>query len=158
MGIDPQSLDMERQQRQEAASHSQAGPGTTTEYGAAQASAIEAGTTVYTSDGKHLGSVKQVKGGYFELDREGEADYWLSQLYVVSNDGERAYLNVPMDEVPTHRLQQPGLEMLDRGLSRFGTKDETNMEALHTRELMERELREQRGTIDTGLERGGAFR
>ena len=160
MGIDPSSLDNERSRHEQMANQ----PSRMRDNGASVATEHPTvadpspGTAVFSADGKEIGRVKDVHGGYMELDVSNESDFWLSMAYLVSNDGDRAYLGIPQAELGEHRLHQPGLEMADRGLTRTGTRDETNTQALHIRELMERELVEQRGTIDTGLKRDGSFR
>lgn len=111
----------------------------------------EAGETILTSEGKHFGSVKQVHGGYIEVDREGDPDYWLSSSYIVSNDGEKLYLRVPMEEADIHRLRQPGIDSLHTRQAGVGTTLQSDQEALRMREMMEAELLAQRGTMDTGL-------
>lgn len=113
-----------------------------------------AGEAILTSDGKNFGIVRQTHGGYIEIDREGDPDYWLSDAYVVANDGDRLILRVPMSEAESHRLRRPGLESMDGRLVGLGTSQETDQEALRTRERMEAELLAQRGgRMDTGLRR-----
>ena len=38
---------------------------------------IRAGLDVYTLDGDKLGSVKEVRGNYFQVDAKMQPDYWL---------------------------------------------------------------------------------
>ncbi|MGE5597241.1 MAG: hypothetical protein ACM3S1_14550 [Hyphomicrobiales bacterium] len=108
------------------------------------------GTQVLTSDGREAGRVQSVKDGYFALDC-GDPEFWLSCAYIASNEGERVHLSIPANELEEHRLRKPGIQTLDRNLAGTGTQDQTELHSLRVRELMEQELVQQRGTMDTGL-------
>jgi hypothetical protein len=105
------------------------------------------GTPIRTADGVTLGVIGEVRGGYFEIAQDMPAmRFWLSSAYIRRIHVNRAELTLDARDIDAHRLAEPGLTTLpdvhDQVLS-----DE---EALAQRERMERELRKQRGTIDTG--------
>ncbi len=109
------------------------------------------GMPVHEPGGSSVGAIREVRGGYFDLDM-GEPGYWLSTRYISCEDG-RAVLALPLRELAAHRLAQPGLEP-SNDVDRAGLEDKVigDDEALDVRERMERELRQQRGGVmDTGL-------
>lgn len=110
-----------------------------------------AGAMVRTTDGIALGRTGATRAGYFEVIPEDEGRYWLSTLYLKRSDAVQAELTIAFSELDAHRLHEPGL---NPGLASEGEARDrvlSDEEALMQREHMERELREQRGTIDTGL-------
>jgi len=108
------------------------------------------GMPVHDLTGASVGAIREVRDGYIDLDM-GEPGYWLSTRYV-SCEGGRAVLSLPMRELAEHRLSQPGLEP-STDVDRAGLEDRVigDDEALDVRERMERELRQQRGGLDSGL-------
>lgn len=109
------------------------------------------GWEVLTSDGESLGHVAAIHGGYFSLDTRA-AGYWLSRRHIRHCEEGIVRLAFTKNEADEHRLRKPGLEPAsdpDRAGIRDRVLDDT--EALTNRERMERELIQQRGTIDTGL-------
>jgi hypothetical protein len=120
---------------------------------ATEAKAPEIGCTVLDRDGAFLGSVQQVQGGYFEIDMPGDPDFWLSSVYVDSNDGERIRLSLNSRETAEHRLRAPGLSA-SAETEHEEVRDQiiSDEEALAQRERMERELIRQRGGLDSGAE------
>lgn len=109
------------------------------------------GLPVLAADGTEVGVVELQSGGYFKLDRRGGEAAWLSETYIESNDGRTVKLVLEADELDDHTLRQPGLQTLDRHLTGTGTRVQTELDALHVREMMEKELIAQRGTMDTDV-------
>ena len=105
------------------------------------------GMPIHSADGVTIGSVGEVRSGYFEVITSGAPGYWLSAIYIRRLRDDEAELSLSLRELEAHRLAEPGMASLpdthDRVLS--------DAEALAQRERMERELREQRGTIDSAL-------
>jgi hypothetical protein len=112
----------------------------------------QAGWEVLASGGDRMGTVATVQGGYFALDMRGGGDYWLSSAYVDRCEDGVVRLSLSKDEADEHRLRQPGLEP-QQAVGQASMRDHVlnEREALEVRERMERELLEQRGTMDTGL-------
>lgn len=156
MGIDPTSVDMsaalhaeeaaEIADRQEALKNS-----TRLDHEAGRVQ-LQPGLPVLTADGQQAGSVESTSGGYFKIARRGGEECWLSDVYIESNDGAAVRLVFDASEMDDHALRQPGLQTLDRSLTGTGTREQTEIDALHVREMMEKELIAQRGTMDTGIE------
>ena len=113
--------------------------------------AIPVGSPVLDAGGNQVGTFRAVHGGYFELDRPDDPDFWLSRAHVsgFSSDGVRLALG--SEDFESHRLHAPGLEPEDEPLDRPRDFVITEQEALEQRERMERELREQRGVMDTDV-------
>lgn len=109
---------------------------------------------VYSSDGERFGYVKSMRDGYFEVaGPENGASFWLSTAYVGKAADDRVSLTLSLREVGQHRLNAPGLEPAhDPETAAVADAVLSNEEALAQRERMERELRRQRGTMDTGLQ------
>ena len=102
------------------------------------------GYPVVDADGRDVGTVKEVRGGYFKVDAPMARDFWLSSAYVASVDaGVR--LSLSGDEVEEHHLDEPGLEpSADPDAADVQDAILSPEEALSQRERMERELEEQR--------------
>ncbi|MCK9496404.1 MAG: hypothetical protein M0R75_13035 [Dehalococcoidia bacterium] len=66
------------------------------------------GDWVLTADGQHLGRVKRVSDGAFQLDVTGEPDYWL-RLDEVGGVGEEVLRTVrmsfPSETLEDHRIK-----------------------------------------------------
>jgi hypothetical protein len=106
------------------------------------------GTRVTSADGETVGTVRNVHGGYFELEARMGQDFWLSRAYVGTADEREVCLNISRQEVDAHRLSAPGLETSDDA-DRAAVEDRviSDEEALSQRERMERELAEQRARL-----------
>jgi len=107
------------------------------------------GASVISSDGEQFAYVKEVRGGYFELDVPMARDFWLSCAYIESADDRQVRLSITRDDVDEHRLSAPGIETSDDP-HRADVEDKviSNEEALTQRERMERELAEQRARLE----------
>jgi|GEM_PF-2751413 len=112
---------------------------------------LSPGDRVVSSDGREIGMVGSVKGGYFHLEQPNGDRFWLSSVYVADSRDGRVSLALTADGVNDHRLQRPGLETIDRSLGGIGDRVQTSIEALQMRERIEQELLAQRGTMDTDV-------
>jgi len=114
---------------------------------------LSVGAPIYTSDGKRFATVKDVRGGYFELDVPRQRDFWLSATYVDSVNEDAVQLSIDRDQVDEHRLKQPGIERSD---AQAPTDDAvlSSDEALAQRERMERELQAQRERMGRSADSG----
>ncbi|MCK9517828.1 MAG: hypothetical protein M0R74_02195 [Dehalococcoidia bacterium] len=154
MGLEPDSLDARRQEQERIqaqrvhAAGLETGPEMTTN---PETLTLSPGDSVVSADGREIGSVQSVRGGYFELEALGTDRFWLSSAYVATARDGRVELTLSADGVTEHRLHKPGLETVDPNLAGTGDRVRTSLEALQMRERIEQELLEQRGTIDTGL-------
>lgn len=107
-----------------------------------------AGASVWTSDGKQFGYVKEVRGDYFKVDIPWAADYWLACAHIAEVDGPRTILRLRHDELDGHRLEQPGLDAIDERAPGVFTAEEV----ANQRERMERELEMQKERMRAGLQ------
>jgi hypothetical protein len=102
------------------------------------------GLAVITSDGAHLGTVRETSGSYFKVDAPMHKDYWLSDQLVKALDDAGVVLEVPKDDVAQYRRNEPGLEPGEDVFERIaGNAVLTSEEMLEQRANMERELAEQ---------------
>lgn len=112
----------------------------------------EVGCPVVARDGTALGTVKQVHGGYFEIDIPNDPGYWISSVYIESSGADRVRLSLDRRETAEHRLHAPGLSSEeDPHLADVADHIISDEEALAQRERMERELMRQRGGLDSEL-------
>ena len=67
------------------------------------------GASVCSADGQEFGRVKEVRGGYFEVDTPRMADFWLSCSYIDQRKGEggAVHLSLALDDVDSHSLRAP---------------------------------------------------
>jgi hypothetical protein len=65
-------------------------------------------TPVYTSDGKHIGYVKEVRRDAFKLDAPWRPDYWLGCEEILSANAEEVRLAVASDNLDVARREEPG--------------------------------------------------
>jgi hypothetical protein len=117
------------------------------------AASVKTGTPVMTKDGLRFATVKDVRGGYFQLDVARQEDFWLSASYIESADSNGVRLGIDRDEVDEHRLNQPGIERSD-AQAPTGDAVLSNDEALAQRERMERELEAQRQRMGRSSDSG----
>ena len=62
---------------------------------------------VYTRDGDALGTVKEIRGGYFKLDVPSDFDYWLPETCVESVDADGIHLEITHAELEPYRMGEP---------------------------------------------------
>jgi len=117
------------------------------------AASVKTGTPVVTRDGLRFATVKDVRGGYFQLDVAHQDAFWLSGSYIDSADSSGVRLGISRDEVDEHRLNQPGIERSD-AQAPTGDAVLSNDEALAQRERMERELEAQRQRMGRSSDSG----
>ncbi len=66
-----------------------------------------AGMPVYTLDGHEIGSVREVRDGYFKVDAPMQPDYWLREEDISAATGGRVTLRFEMQRLDDHRLHHP---------------------------------------------------
>jgi len=69
---------------------------------------IHSGCPVFTSDGKQLGDVAEVRGESFKVAGEGQADFWLDCGCVRASSDERITLKFDSNVLESHRRAAPG--------------------------------------------------
>lgn len=104
------------------------------------------GKSVISRAGEEIGRVREVKGGYFHVESPISAGYWLSTAYIVHAPPDVVWISLPHDAIHEHRLTAPGLEpSLVPDSGRASDLLISDDEALAQRELIERQLADQRG-------------
>ena len=68
---------------------------------------LMSGTTVYASDGRELGTVKEVRGTYFKIDAPLARDYWLSCDIVQQAPGGRISVAFTHDLLEANKQPEP---------------------------------------------------
>ena len=102
------------------------------------------GMAVVAADGRDVGRVSDVKGGYFAVDElPGDRRYWLSESYVRFISSVLT-LTLLTSEIGPHELTEPGLETEAEEMAGHSDAVISDERALRQRERMERELLEQR--------------
>ncbi|MGE5597421.1 MAG: hypothetical protein ACM3S1_15450 [Hyphomicrobiales bacterium] len=66
------------------------------------------GAPIFTSDGKQIGKVKEVRGPYLKVDVRWARDYWLTSNEVYSADDSSVTLVIPRDELNLYKISKPG--------------------------------------------------
>jgi hypothetical protein len=113
---------------------------------------LSPGERVLSADGQPVGTVRAVHGGYFQL--APPLDFWLSDVYVDSVEGDFVRLSIGRREVDEHRLDAPGIEPRDDPHQAINEDHAISpKQALDQRERVERELDKQRARMD---DEGGA--
>lgn len=115
---------------------------------------VNPGIPVMTSDGKELGTIKEVADQSFKVDAPMRPDFWLARNTILSSTPERVTMSFESDAIDNYRLTGPDAVVepvsepeptSDPLLNNAGhpilLDDE---EQLDQRERMERELAEQR--------------
>lgn len=59
---------------------------------------------VYTHDGHHLGKVKEVAVGYFQVDVRFHGDYWLQKDFIESSTPEKVTMTFNNDEAKHYHV------------------------------------------------------
>ena len=76
-------------------------------------SPIAVGMPVATQDGEGLGTVKEVRAGYFKVDVRLTPDYWLQADFAqVSADG-RVVLSFAKEELGAYKVAEPPARVVD---------------------------------------------
>lgn len=99
---------------------------------------LDIGCKVVSSDGAHLGEVKEIRAGSFKVNAPMQRDYWLEQTCISASRDDCVTVGFPQSELESHkRPASPGDDPAE--LARANTDAE-----LAPRERMERELNAQR--------------
>ena len=117
------------------------------------AASLQIGTPVVAKDGMRFATVKDVHGGYFQLDVARQDNFWLSASYIDSADSSAVRLAISRGDADKHRLNQPGIERND-AQAPTGDAVLSHDEALAQRERMERELALQRERMGRSSDSG----
>jgi len=65
------------------------------------------GAEVFTSDGDKLGTVAEMRSGYFKVDASMMPDYWLPLSYVSSASGGMVNLTFTKDALDDYKVDRP---------------------------------------------------
>lgn len=68
---------------------------------------IRLGDHIFTSDGEEIGTVKEVRDGFFKVDAAMRPDYWLRNVRVASSGGGRITLSLPKEHLSTYQVTDP---------------------------------------------------
>lgn len=68
---------------------------------------ITVGSSVWTSDGKELGRVKNVEESAFQVDVRLASDYWLERTIIKAIAVERIDLSVAESELGGYKMDRP---------------------------------------------------
>ncbi|MGE0598229.1 MAG: hypothetical protein AB7J35_00200 [Dehalococcoidia bacterium] len=71
------------------------------------AAEIVAGATIFTSDGKELGKVKEVEPTAFRVDAPRALDYWLENSLVAEATAARVTLSIADSELGGYKMDKP---------------------------------------------------
>lgn len=70
---------------------------------------VAAGMDVVTSDGDHLGTVKEVRGPYFKVNAKMHPDYWLQREFVRANSEGQLVTEFDKDNLNDYKVKDPDL-------------------------------------------------
>jgi hypothetical protein len=65
---------------------------------------IAEGADILTADGDKLGTVKEVRAGYFKVNAHFQLDYWLQRQFVTSNEGGKVTMSFNKDELGDYKV------------------------------------------------------
>ncbi len=68
---------------------------------------VAPGRAVYTADGDHLGTVKEVSAGYFKVQASMRPDYWLQSQFVSSAATDRITMDFAKEALDDYKLDGP---------------------------------------------------
>ncbi|MGH2599118.1 MAG: DUF2171 domain-containing protein [Dehalococcoidia bacterium] len=66
---------------------------------------IAEGSEVVTSDGHEVGTVKEIRGGYFKLNVHLHPDYWLQRQFVTTNAEGRVTMSFTKDDLDNYKVK-----------------------------------------------------
>lgn len=69
---------------------------------------VTVGAEVYTRDDDKIGSVKEIRGGFFKVDAKMQADHWLQSQFVERYDAERVTMTFDKDNLGDYKVDEPG--------------------------------------------------
>jgi len=105
------------------------------------------GWNVYSLEGLPVGRIDDLRGGYMHIDAPRRR-YWLRLIDIVSTEGDAVTLGYPAEALDQHKLDEPA--DVDTYAVRETATDQILLgedEQRAQRELMERELAEQRARL-----------
>jgi hypothetical protein len=68
---------------------------------------LKTGATVVSGDGKRLGTVKEIAGDRFKLERRLLPDYWLAMEYVDYASDGLVQMVLPREGIGAARIEAP---------------------------------------------------
>jgi hypothetical protein len=68
---------------------------------------LAVGKDLYTHDGDHLGTVKEIRGGLVKVDAPLQPDYWLSASAIDQPLGNDLYVTFTKDQLGTYKVDAP---------------------------------------------------
>jgi len=76
---------------------------------------IADGCDILTEDGDKIGTVKEVRGGYFKVNAHLQPDYWLQRQFVTSNADGRITMSFKKDDLGNYKVAEPPDEPVYEG-------------------------------------------
>src|SRR5688500_2854356 len=68
---------------------------------------IAEGADIVTADGDKIGTVKEVRGGYFKVNAHLQVDYWLQRQFVTHNADGRVTMSFNKDDLGDYKVAEP---------------------------------------------------
>jgi hypothetical protein len=81
---------------------------------------------IFASDGKALGTVKEVRGAYYKVDAPMKPDYWLHCDTVRTNLGDSLTTSFPAARLADYKQPEPEAAMTGAGTGRSGMAATSN--------------------------------
>lgn len=104
------------------------------------------GAPVKTKDNEHVGTVKEIHGGYFKINVTMGRDFWLKRDFIADETPSLVTLTIDKKEIDEHRLAEPGLE------------HPTDPEILNSAEVLrEHDALKEVGPLNEARSRAGLF-
>ena len=66
---------------------------------------VAEGCEIVTRDGDKIGTVKEVRGGYFKVNAPMQPDYWLQRQFVESNADGRIMLSFDKEDLGNYKVK-----------------------------------------------------
>lgn len=70
-------------------------------------SAAMVGYPVHTSEGEHIGDIKEVRGAVFKVNARMQPDYWLQTQFVRSTANDRVTMEFKKDDLGDYKVEEP---------------------------------------------------
>lgn len=66
------------------------------------------GAAVFTRDGKELGKVKEVRGGFFKVDVPLHRDHWFQREFIAASSADKVTMQFDDEDVKHYSIKFPG--------------------------------------------------
>ena len=77
------------------------------EAGHTQDQEVTVGAAVFTRDNDHIGTVKELRGGYFKVDARMQPDFWLQREFIESCSADRITMQFDKDVLGDYKVEDP---------------------------------------------------